>query len=357
MDNPYTYQSILEELLASYEAKSGNRPDDASDVGIRLRVLAGQLFSLHARISWLQRQVFPDSAVGAQLDNLAAMWGLVRKAASFAEGQLCFSRPVAEEMPEITLPTGVLCAAPGTQGRQFSTLEQATLHAGETQVCVRARALELGASSNVAAGTITLPVNPPQGVAQVTNPAPFDGGADAETDEHLRRRLLDTLGRMPNGANADTYREKALSYECVLGASVLPRARGAGTVDVVILTAAETPDAALVARIQEDFSHEREIGTDVLVRAAVRTRMNLSAKVLVEYGYDAAQVTARCEDALRGFLEALPLGSSLLAARIGEVLFHVEGVANYALESPAEDTLLSADVKLIPGTISVQSML
>ena len=77
----------------------------------------------------------------------------------------------------------------------------------------------------------------------------------------------------------------------------------------------------------------------------------------MEYGYDAVQVTARCEEVLRGFLETLPLGSQLLTAQIGDRLFHVEGVANYALISPSEDLLLSADVKLVPGTVHVQSML
>ncbi len=230
------------------------------------------------------------------------------------------------------------------------------LPAGETQVCTLARALEPGASSNVAAGAVTLPINPPLGVTQVSNPSPFDGGTDTETDAHLRRRLLDRLGKMPNGANADTYREKALSYAAVLEASILPRARGAGTVDVVILTAEEAPQEALLAQMQAAFSQEREIGTDVLVRGAVRKRMNLSAKVLVESGYEPTQVTAQCEASLREFLETLPLGNQLLAAQIGDRLFHVEGVANYVLLSPAEDVLLSADVKLIPGTIQVAPM-
>ena len=356
MNELYTYQRILEELLSAYEDYGGTRKDDASDAGIRMRVLAGQLFALHARITWLESQVFPDSAVGEQLDRLAAMWGIVRKEASCAEGQLCFSRPEAEIMPEIPLPAGVLCAAPGTGGKQFATIKDAVLPAGETQVCTLARALEPGASSNVAAGAVTLPINPPLGVTQVSNPSPFDGGTDTETDAHLRRRLLDRLGKMPNGANADTYREKALSYAAVLEASILPRARGAGTVDVVILTAEEAPQEALLAQMQAAFSQEREIGTDVLVRGAVRKRMNLSAKVLVESGYEPTQVTAQCEASLREFLETLPLGNQLLAAQIGDRLFHVEGVANYVLLSPAEDVLLSADVKLIPGTIQVAPM-
>ena len=204
MNELYTYQRILEELLSAYEDYGGSRPDDASDAGIRMRVLAGQLFALHARITWLESQVFPDSAVGEQLDRLAAMWGIVRKEASCAEGQLCFSRPEAEIMPEIPLPAGVLCAAPGTGGKQFATIKDAVLPAGETQVCTLARALEPGASSNVAAGAVTLPINPPLGVTQVSNPSPFDGGTDTETDAHLRRRLLDSLGTMPNSADADT---------------------------------------------------------------------------------------------------------------------------------------------------------
>ena len=63
MNELYTYQRILEELLSAYEDYGGSRPDDASDAGIRMRVLAGQLFALHARITWLESQVFPDSAV------------------------------------------------------------------------------------------------------------------------------------------------------------------------------------------------------------------------------------------------------------------------------------------------------
>ena len=355
-DNDYTYQGLLEELRTAYESHSGSRPDDASDAGIRLRVLAGQLFALHSRISWIQRQFFPSTATGAQLDQLAAMWGLARKEASFAEGMLQFARPEAETLPEIQLPSGILCAAPGTQGKQFITLESSALPEGATQTLVCARALEPGAGFNVAAGKITIPVNPPQGVTQVTNPSPFDGGADAETDEHLRIRLASRLGQMPNGANASTYREKALAYDGVLEASVLPRARGKGTVDVILLTAAETPEDALLAQVQADLSSDREIGTDVLVRGAVRTPVSLCVKVLVAYGYNGESVAAQCKAALRGMLEALPLGEPLLTARIGETLFHIEGVANYTLESPEEDLLFSADAKLTPGTITVQLM-
>lgn len=90
MNELYTYQRILEELLSAYEDYGGSRPDDASDAGIRMRVLAGQLFALHARITWLERQVFPDSAVGEQLDRLAAMWGIVERRPPVRKGSFAF---------------------------------------------------------------------------------------------------------------------------------------------------------------------------------------------------------------------------------------------------------------------------
>ena len=81
MNELYTYQRILEELLSAYEDYGGSRPDDASDAGIRMRVLAGS-FRLACTHHLARKPSVPDSAVGEQLDRLAAMWGIVRKEAS-----------------------------------------------------------------------------------------------------------------------------------------------------------------------------------------------------------------------------------------------------------------------------------
>ncbi len=125
---------------------------------------------------------------------------------------------------------------------------------------------------------------------------------------------------------------------------------------MVILTAEEAPQEALLAQMQAAFSQEREIGTDVLVRGAVRKRMNLSAKVLVESGYEPTQVTAQCEASLREFLETLPLGNQLLCRPDWGQVVPCRGCGKLCAAPPAEDVLLSADVKLIPGTIQVAPM-
>lgn len=55
----------------------------------------------------------------------------------------------------------------------------------------------------------------PIAIRACTNPDAFSGGDDAESDDSLRRRLLDTYHRLPNGANTAYYEQTALSYAAV----------------------------------------------------------------------------------------------------------------------------------------------
>ena len=76
-----TYESILSRLQRRFQELAGFPADDASDIGIRLKVLAGELFSACTNLDWLQRQVFPQTAQGIQLDYHAQQRGIQRKSA------------------------------------------------------------------------------------------------------------------------------------------------------------------------------------------------------------------------------------------------------------------------------------
>lgn len=54
-----TYESILSRMQGRFQELAGFPADDASDIGIRLKVLAGELFSACTNLDWLKRQVFP----------------------------------------------------------------------------------------------------------------------------------------------------------------------------------------------------------------------------------------------------------------------------------------------------------
>lgn len=59
-----SYEEILQRMEDAYEQESGHRAEDVSDTGLRLKVLAGELYRLRAQVAWLERQAFPQTASG-----------------------------------------------------------------------------------------------------------------------------------------------------------------------------------------------------------------------------------------------------------------------------------------------------
>ena len=78
---------------------------------------------------------------------------------------------------------------------------------------------------------------------------------------------MESYQRLPNGANAAWYEQTAMGHEGVAAARAVGRARGIGTVDVYIATAAGLPNGTLLAAVQADLQERREIAVDVQVKA------------------------------------------------------------------------------------------
>ena len=220
-------------MLETFRNETGGEPSGTSDLAVRLYAVAAQVHALYAQSEWVARQCFPQSAQGEYLDRHAQLRGLGRRAAARAEGSITF-QTTAAAAAALSIPVGTVCMTAGLV--RFETVEEGTISAGSQSVTVRARAVEAGSGGNVAAGTIRTMAVAPVGVSSCTNAGAFTGGTDREEDEALRTRILETFRRMPNGANAAYYQQEAMSFEEVAAVSVLPRARGVGTVDVVVST-------------------------------------------------------------------------------------------------------------------------
>lgn len=350
-----TYDEILGTMKDKFRELSGAEADDASDVGIRMKVLAGQIFSLVSQSNWLLKQLFPQTAEGKYLDMHAETHAIVRKSVSKATGTLNFSRQTVLQY-NVQIPAGTVCGIQGS-GKQFVTTQEAVLQAGTLGVNVPAQAAEGGAEYNAAANTITVMINPPQGIAAVTNTLPFSGGGAEESDESLRKRLLESYGETSNGANAAYYRETALKFDEVASAAVLPRVRGRGTVDVVIKTRSITPSAELISKVTAEIQKNREIGTDVLVRGPAVKKLDVSADISVKNGYILSDVISKCKDAVNEYFGSLQIGDDLLRAALGSIIFSVEGVQNYRINSPTADFNSDNDVLLILNTLAVGQLL
>ena len=344
---------LYNKLMAAFAEATGMEAAGSGDLAARMYAVAAQLWGLYVQCDWVNRQCFPQTAQGEYLDLHAQLRGVERREATAAEGVLRFTVDAAGAADR-EIAAGTVCMTAGLT--RFETIEAGTLEAGETSVDIRARALEAGSAGNVAAGTILQMAVAPVGVSRCTNPAAFTGGTDREDDETLRARVLETYRRLPNGANAAFYQQGALSFDEVAAAAVIPRPRGVGSVDVVVSTAAGAPSAELLEELEDYFEARREIAVDVQVRAPEMETVDVTVQVAAEEGQDAQAVQDAVEAALRGWFDGRRLGQSVLRAALGELVFHVEGVANYALTAPAADVAVEVDVLPRLGTLAVEAM-
>lgn len=318
-------EEIYQEMLDCFAQRTGLEAAESCDLAVRFYAVAAQVYALYAQADWVLRQCFPQTAAGSCLDSHAQLRGLSRKQATAAEGSI-----------------------------RFSVAQAAVLEAGASWVDVPARALTPGSAGNVPAGAVTAMAAAPVGIAACTNPAPFAGGGDEEGDEGLRQRVLSTFRRLPNGANAAFYEQGALSFDQVAAASVLPRSRGRGTVDVVAATLEGMPDEELLGQLTDYFQQRREIAVDVLVRAPEAVTVDVAVKI--DGGADQAGAAERVKTALRQWFTGERLGQDVLRARLGSLIFGCEGVKNYELTAPPEDLSLEPDQLPVLGTLTVEAM-
>lgn len=346
-------EELYQELLSDFEERIGRDVSDSCDLAVRLHAVAAQVQALYAQTEWVERQCFPQTATGEYLDYHAQMRALERGAAVKAKGAVrFFVRAAAEE--ELTVPEGTVCIS--TLGVHFETTQAATLAVGETFVDVPARAVEAGATGNAGANTILSMSVPPAGIVRCTNPEAFAGGEDAETDESLRARILDSYQRLPNGANAAFYESQALLYPGVAAAKAVGRARGIGTVDVYVAATAGVPDAALIDAIQRDLESKREIAVDVQVKAPQTQTVDVSLALATTRDAAYETVKVETERAVRAYFTGARLSKGALLSELYALLHEVEGLANYRVLAPAEDVAAQTTVLPVLGTLSISAL-
>ena len=347
------WTEIYEQLRGAFAQRAGFVPSEGCDSAVRLYALAAELQSLLMQADWVLDQSFPQTAQGMYLDYHAETRGITRGAAEKAAGTLRFAAAdkVTAACP---IEKGTVCMT--AEGVRFETTEDAAIAVGSQWVDVPAQAAEAGAGGNVIAGTVTLLSAMPVGVVQCTNPAAFSGGCDAESDEALRRRVLASYQRLPNGANAAYYEQEAMRYPGVAAAKAVGRARGIGTVNVVIATHAGVPDAALLAAVETDLQKKREIAVDVKVLAPAVETVAVTAALKAAPGYTFAEAKAGAQSALEALFTGELLGKSVTTARLLTLLCGVEGVENVHLTAPAADVAVGSTELPMLGTVTISEL-
>lgn len=309
-------------------------------------VFAGAAHGLYGNLDWLSRQLFPDTAEVEFLDRWASIWGVARKAATFAAGPVDFTG-----IDGTDIPAGSTLRR--SDGAEYTSDALVTIAAGVASATVQA--VEAGAAGNALAGHVLNLVSPIAGIdgAATVAAGGLAGGADTESDESLRDRLLARLRFAPHGGAAGDYERWALEVAGVTRAWAVAAALGPGTVAVRFMTDDLTidgiPDAAKVIEVQAYIDGLRPITAGVTVSAPLPIALDFTITLTPNIAAVQAAVDAALTDLIRR--EAEP-GAAILVSHIREAISTAAGETDHVLTVPAADVAHAVDEIAVMGVVT-----
>jgi uncharacterized phage protein gp47/JayE len=204
-----TKSGILQDMIGDIIAETDKITYFGKDGVVRsiLNATANTMVELWNDIYQIKRGLHVATGAGADLDLLASRWGLTRLGASKSSVIMLLNGPAAT-----IIPTGTIIISSINPSLQYKTLNTVSLGTANPDIqrpinaesigdIVIAESLNEGSSTKVNAKELTQFLVPIPGVT-VTNLAPSQGGADVESDEELRTRILSQIDLFAQGTQA-----------------------------------------------------------------------------------------------------------------------------------------------------------
>lgn len=336
-----TYAAILADMLARIPASYDKR--DTSPIPTALGPAAWAIEGVYLALAQIQNQAFVGTAVGSDLDSLAALGGITRLSAT----------------PAVRL--GVFNTAISL-GDRFSTINGAN-SIDFVATAATADPLEWwltaetpGTIGNQYTGNI-LPISTIQGLtsAQITDI--IVSGSDAETDEQLRTRLVQALTDRPFAGNIAAYKDALLEITEIDGTSVriggvqvYPTWNGGGTVKCSVVGADYLPVSNALLTLIQDYVDPTinsaegigiaPIGAEVTISTPSAATVNITATVTHTPGTTLADIQSQAAVAIGEYLadvrsewgtpeaDALTYVSNVYLSRVTAAIVGISGVTN-----------------------------
>ena len=284
-------------------------------------------------VDWLALQLLPDTSEHEWLDRHGKIWlvnadgSTGRKLASFSAGLIAATGNQGAVIPEASqLIT--------SDGFLFATTDTVNLGSADTPVPVRS--LDTGAVMNLNIGAGMAFVTTVPGVDDTTKVLQLYGGADEETDDELRARVLQRIQQPPMGGDQTDYEAWALQVPGVTRAWCDPLEMGIGTVVVRFMMDnlradnAGIPLAEDVAVVAAYLDTKRPVAVkDFYVMAPIPYPINLHINQLV---VDSLSTREAIELSLRSMLfEKAAPGETVYASWVEAAIGDAIGVDHYEL--------------------------
>jgi len=326
------------------------------------------LANLHyGYLDWISLQSNPFTATDEYLEGWAGLIGVIRIGATSASGSVTFSGTAGAIIPAGT-------ALVSGDGTAFTTTAAGAVATGATSVVVAATANAdvtglTGAFGNVAVGvvmTIGQVIAGIQSTGAVSTA--FTGGADIETNDSLRSRMLYEFQNPPQGGAQSDYIEWAKDVPGVTRAWCARNGYGAGTVVVYSMldvvraanggfpqgtngVSADEPRATAAAGDQllvADYIYDLQPVT-ALVYSVAPAQNPIPFTI---HGIPAVAQSAISTAIAGVFLLSGVPGGTVPLAYIWSAIAAVSGVSDFVITSPAVDIANPAGALPTVGAIT-----
>ena len=333
-----------------------------NNLGPTAKVFAGALWAIYLRLDFIAAQIFAATAVDYWLDRHAAEYGMARLPPALSAGNMTMTASGAA-----SIASGAVLQR--SDGVQVVTTASGTL-TGAGSVSVPIAAIAAGKAGNFISGT------PLSAVSGVTGTPTFavdasglGGGADSESDDALRVRVLFRKRNPPQGGAAADYVAWAMSVPGVTRVFVERLWAGAGSVRVFPLTDNLTtngiPSSATISAVQAVMAANAPAGAAVTVVAPTAQPINITITgrapnttpvqnaVIAEIN-DAflrlGQVAG--SDTVTAGLPFLATAQTFSRSWIWQAAANATGEQRHQLTTPSADVTVTTGDIPVPGTIT-----
>jgi uncharacterized phage protein gp47/JayE len=310
------------------------------------------LANLHyGYLDWIARQAVPFTATDEFLEGWAGLIGITRIPATSAAGQVTFNGAAGA-----TIPVGTSMVR--GDGKTCTVTVASVVGIGGTATVTATADADpsgaTGAFGNCAAGTTMTLAQAIAGVqSSGTVSVAFFGGADLETDDSLRTRMLSAYQNQPQGGAASDYVRWALQVPGVTRAWAAANGFGAGTVVVYVMLDSVRADQGGFPQgvngvAAEETRGAAAAGDQLLVADYILPLQPATALVYavspianpVPFTIQGipASVQSAIPDAINGvFQDDGAPGGTIPLAKVWSAIAAVSGAGDFVIVSPAAD--------------------
>ena len=358
------FTTLMQNMAASVQSAATQLLD--LTVGSTLRAVLEANASIALWMQWLILLVLQTTRAAtssdSDLDTWMADFALTRLPAVTATGVVTFTRFTV--LGTALVPVGALVrTSDGTQ--TFTVTVDATnpawneaqngyfMSATAATVDVPVVGQVAGSAGNVQAGSITLLASAIPGVDAVNNAAAFANGLDAETDGAFRSRFQNYIdSRSRATTRAVGYAVSSIQQGLLYMIQENQDAGGNPLMGGFVVTVDDGsgyPSQTLLSTIQTAVEAVRPVGSVFTIRPPAVTVVDVTLTLTLTGNSTAAQISTAVATALTGFINGMPIGSSLPISRISQLAY----VVSSAIINVTQVQLNGATIDIVPPSNGV----